>query len=83
MDPHGSYYYHHQLQHGFSMVRSTISENTMRGLRNHVLQRNQEIGKTYSVLENEHRYSFGLDTTVPIVAQAVMELTNHPQLTYV
>ena len=82
IDPDQSYYHHH-IQHGFSVVRSTLSPNTMQGLRQYIRQRNAEIGKTYFVLENDFRYSFGLDTTVPIVAQAVMELTNHPQVTYV
>ena len=68
--------YWHQLHHGFTVIPKVMTDNTMKQLRQHILQQNQIYGHDYFVLQNKNRYSFGLNTQIPIVAQAMKEITN-------
>ncbi|KAL7562460.1 hypothetical protein ACA910_005436 [Epithemia clementina (nom. ined.)] len=64
------------VQHGFSRIRNALSPDTAHQLRDYILQRNAEIGKDYHVLENDYRYSFGLDPSAShVVALALEEVT--------
>ena len=74
--------YVHQMTHGFTVFRSVLQESTATALRNYAVQRNRNLTVQDSiyVIENEHRWSFGLGTDQPSVTNAITELTSHVQL---
>jgi len=74
--------YEHQLRHGFSIFGSVLQENTTKELRDYVVSRNRQLSQEESifVIENDNRYSFGLGTEEPAVANAVKELATHDHL---
>ncbi len=75
--------YHHQLIHGLTVFRSVLTDKTATDLRNYIRSKNFNLPEKDSifVIENNHRYSFGLGTEEPSVSKAVMELASHERLT--
>ena len=72
--------YHHQLRHGFTVFPNVLSPETATALRQHVAERNSfnsSDSESIFVIENDKRYSFGLETTYPVVANAMTEIANH------
>ena len=74
--------YHHQLKHGFSVFPSVLSKEVALELRAHINAKNQILPPEESiyVIENEHRYSFGLDLSESSVKKALKEVSNHAPL---
>ena len=74
--------YQHQLIHGLTVFRSVLSDKTATDLRTYIRSKNFKLADKDSifVIENKKRYSFGLGTEEPSVANAVMELASHARL---
>ena len=75
--------YQHQHKHGFSIFPNVMSQQTASNFREYVVAKSKTLTKKESldVLSEKKRYSFSLDTSVPIVGQAVQEVTNNQRLT--
>lgn len=69
----------HQLTHGFTGFVDVLSTETIQKLRALIYHMNYNTESLY-VIEQKHRYSVLLGTDEPIVAQALEEIANHPQL---
>jgi len=70
----------HILKHGVSLYSGLISNETAKAARDYVLERNQ-IEKGWFVIENEKRYSFGVDVNShPSIQQALKEISQNKNL---
>lgn len=74
--------YQHQLIHGFTVFPQVLSEKTARNLRIYIASKNRNVTEAESnfVIANENRFSFGLGTETPAVAEAMTELTSNKLL---
>ena len=71
--------YWHQMKHGFTVVRNVLTPQTIKNLRDHIMDFNQKKGKEYDLIEKENRYSFGLSTSEPSVRAMLREFATHKQ----
>jgi Phytanoyl-CoA dioxygenase (PhyH) len=69
----------HHLTHGFTGFVNVLSPETITKLRDLIYHKNYNTESLY-VIEQNHRYSVLLGTEEPMVAQAMEEIANHPQL---
>lgn len=75
--------YNHQLRHGFTILPQVIPPAQATALREHILARNAALTPEESiyVIKGEHRYSFGLDPSIPVVGTALASLNLQSYLT--
>mmetsp|Transcript_14526 Transcript_14526/g.21419 ORF Transcript_14526/g.21419 Transcript_14526/m.21419 type:complete len:937 (-) Transcript_14526:197-3007(-) len=70
----------HMLKHGVSLYPNLISNETAKAAREFILERNV-IEKGFFVIENENRYSFGIDVNShPSIRQALKEISENKLL---
>lgn len=70
----------HMLKHGASLYPDLISNETAKAAREHILERNV-IEKGFFVIENENRYSYGIDVNShPSIRQALREISENKLL---
>lgn len=70
----------HMLHHGVSIYSDILSNETAKAARNYILERNV-IEKSFHVIENDNRYSFGIKVNShPSIQQALKEIGQHEQL---
>lgn len=74
--------YQHHLTHGMTVFPSILSKKTATELRDYVRSQNFKLPEEESifVIANKNRYSFGLGTEEPSVANAMEELASHERL---
>ena len=79
-------YYEHHLHHGFSVIPGVLSDTMVQDLYDHVQTEHERIGPSSHIFVmqgSDHRSSFALDPTVPLVAHTMKQLSQHAQLEYV